>query len=372
MTRRRNIARLTIQISLILFFLAVVICPILSMFLRITPSGFRALVTSRDFVPAIVNSVTTGLLATLISTALALGAAFALSRTDIKGKGVFSTLFVLPMLIPSISHAYGLKALIGANGSGILSRLLGLDLSILGFPGIVLGSVLYSFPVAFLMLQSVLQYEDGLPYRAARVLGIPPLRRFTGITLPYLKKTLISTTFAVFTMIVTDYGVPEALHTRSFGYTLSILMLRDVENARYGSAGVIGILLLIPAVAAFVIDLLVPDHGQAGFVSEPAGTGCGKVARLLAYLFSGIVSTLILLPILAFIVQIFAKSYPTDLSFTFSHIRDTFRSGADRFLPNSLLYAAIASLFGTALAFLSAYLTTRTKSPLNRPLHLLS
>ena len=372
MTRRRNIARLTIRVSLILFFLAVVICPILSMFLRITPSGFRALVSSRDFVPAIVNSITTGLSATLISTALALGAAFALSRTDIKGKGVFSTLFVLPMLIPSISHAYGLKALIGANGSGILSRLLGLDLSILGFPGIVLGSVLYSFPVAFLMLQSVLQYEDGLPYRAARVLGIPPLRRFTGITLPYLKKTLISTTFAVFTMIVTDYGVPEALHTRSFGYTLSILMLRDVENARYGSAGVIGILLLIPAVAAFVIDLLVPDHGQAGFVTEPAGTGCGKVARLLAYLFSGIVSTLILLPILAFCVQIFAKSYPTDLSFTFSHIRDTFRSGADRFLPNSLLYAAIAAFFGTALAFLSAYLTTRTKSPLNRPLHLLS
>ncbi len=372
MTRRRNITHLTIQISLLLFFFAVVICPVLSMFLRITPSSFKALVASRDFVPATVNSVTTALTATLISTLLALGAAFSLSRTNIRLKGVFSTLFVLPMLIPSISHAYGLKALIGVNGSGILSRLPGLNLSILGFPGIVVGSVLYSFPVAFLMLQSVLQYEDGLPYRAAQVLGIPPLRRFTGITLPYLRKTLISTTFAVFTMIVTDYGVPEALHTRSFGYTLSMLMLRNVENTRFGVAGVIGVILLVPAVAAFVVDLIVPDHGQSGFVSEPAGTGCGRRARALAYAFSGIVSILILLPIAAFSVQIFAKSYPTDLAFTLSHIRDTFQSGADRFLPNSLLYASIAALFGTALAFLSAYLTTRAKSPVSRPLHLLS
>ncbi|MBR4769571.1 MAG: ABC transporter permease subunit, partial [Clostridia bacterium] len=44
----------------------------------------------------------------------------------------------------------------------------------------------------------------------------------------------------------------------------------------------------------------------------------------------------------------------------------------DGFLANSLLYAALAALFGTALAFLSAYVTTRTKSPLCRPLHLLS
>ena len=365
MTRRKNPAEITIRISLVLFFSAVVIAPIATMFFRITPADFRQLVNSADFVPATVNSVTTALTATVISTATALCAAFALTRTDIRGKNVFSVLFVLPMLIPSISHAYGLKALIGVNGSGILSRLFGWNLSILGFPGIVVGSVLYSFPVAFLMFRSVLQYEDGLPYRAAQVLGIPPLHRLTGITLPYLKKTLISTFFAVFTMIVTDYGVPEALHTRSFGYTLSILMLRNVENARFGSAGVIGVLLLVPAVAAFAVDLLISDRGRAQFVSEPVGQARGGLPKVLAYLFGSVLSLLILLPIAAFGVQIFAKSYPTDLSFTLSHV-------ADRFLANSLLYAALAALFGTALAFLSAYVTTRTKSPLCRPLHLLS
>ena len=190
MMKKRNVTRTVIQVFIALFFIYVVIAPIITMFTRITPQSFKSLTSSADFVPSIINSVTTALTATVISMLLALGASFSLCRTDIRGKGVFSILFVIPMLIPSISHAYGLKALIGVNGSGILANLLGLNISVLGFGGIVAGSVMYSFPVAFLMLQSILQYEDGMPYKAAAVLGIPPYRRFFGITLPYMRKTL--------------------------------------------------------------------------------------------------------------------------------------------------------------------------------------
>ena len=214
--KHKSISRTVIQVCLALFFIVVVIAPIITMFSRINSQSFKSLTSSADFVPSIINSVTTALTATVISMVLAILASFSLCRTHIRGKGFFTMLFVLPMLIPSISHAYGLKALIGVNGSGILSFILGDKISVLGFWGIVIGSVMYSFPVAFLMIQSILQYEDGMPYKAAAVLGIPPLRRFTGITLPYLKKTLISMFFAVFTMIITDYGVPEALHNREF------------------------------------------------------------------------------------------------------------------------------------------------------------
>ena len=180
--KRRNVSRIVIQVCLALFFITVVIAPIIMMFTRIKPENLAELTGSADFVPSIINSITTALTATVISMLLALGASFSLCRTNIRGKGVFGMLFVLPMLIPSISHAYGLKALIGVNGSGILSSLLGLDLSVLGFWGIVAGSVMYSFPVAFLMLQSILQYEDGMQYKAAAVLGIPAYRRFFSIT----------------------------------------------------------------------------------------------------------------------------------------------------------------------------------------------
>ncbi|MBR6922808.1 MAG: ABC transporter permease subunit [Clostridia bacterium] len=370
--KRRNVSRIVIQVCLALFFITVVIAPIIMMFTRITPDSLSELTGSADFVPSIINSITTALTATVISMLLAVGASFSLCRTNIRGKGVFGMLFVLPMLIPSISHAYGLKALIGVNGSGILSSLLGLDLSVLGFWGIVAGSVMYSFPVAFLMLQSILQYEDGMQYKAAAVLGIPAYRRFFSITLPYMRKTLISMFFAVFTMIMTDYGVPEALHTREFGYTLSILMLRSVENSSFGIAGIIGVMLLVPAVVAFAVDMLVPELSQSGFVSEAVDESKGKLQKILAYLFCIILSVAIIMPITAFVIQVFSKSYPTDLSFSLSHIKDTMRSGADGFLLNSLLYSLFAALFGTLLAFICAYMTTRAKSKVTKAVHLMS
>lgn len=370
--KKRNVTRTVIQVFIALFFLYVVIAPIITMFTRITPQSFQSLTSSSDFVPSIINSITTALTATVISMLLALGASFSLCRTDIRGKGVFSILFVIPMLIPSISHAYGLKALIGVNGSGILANLLGLNISVLGFGGIVAGSVMYSFPVAFLMLQSILQYEDGMPYKAAAVLGIPPYRRFFGITLPYMRKTLISMFFAVFTMIITDYGVPEALHNRDFGYTLSILMLRDVENSNYGNSGIVGVMLLVPAVVAFAVDMLVPELSSAGFVSEPVEQSKSKLSKALAYIFCIVLSVMILMPIGAFMVQVFSKSYPTDMSFSLSHIKDTFKSGADGFLLNSLIYSVFAATFGTLLAFICAYMTSRAKSGVSRALHLMS
>lgn len=370
--RRKNTSRTVIQVCLALFFITVVIAPIIVMFSRITPDSLAELTGSKDFVPSIVNSITTALTATVISMLSALGASFSLCRTDMRGKGVFSMLFVLPMLIPSISHAYGLKALIGVNGSGILSFIIGDKISVLGFWGIVAGSVMYSFPVAFLMLQSILQYEDGMQYKAAAVLGIPPYRRFFSITVPYMRKTLISMFFAVFTMIMTDYGVPEALHTREFGYTLSILMLRSVENSQLGIAGAIGVMLLIPAVVAFAVDMLVPEQSQSGFVSETVDESKGKIPKILAYLFCSVLSVAILMPITAFIIQVFSKSYPTDMSFSLSHIKDTMRSGADGFLMNSLIYSLFAAIFGTLIAFICAYMTSRTKGGVSKAVHLMS
>ena len=203
---KHNTSKLIINICIALFFIICVIAPIVSMLCRITPSGFASMVSSPQFLSAVINSVSTALVATIISLILAILAAWCIRRTDIKLKSLFGMIFVIPMLIPSISHAFGLVALFGANG--LLTNLLHLNGSIYGFWGIVTGSVLYSFPVAFLMYSSILEYEDGMTYKAADVLGIPARSRFIDITLPYLKKTMISAFFAVFTMIVTDYGVP--------------------------------------------------------------------------------------------------------------------------------------------------------------------
>ncbi|MBO4421826.1 MAG: ABC transporter permease subunit [Clostridia bacterium] len=370
--KKRRTARIIIQVCLALFFVTVIIAPIVTMFSRISLQSIKTVVASQNFGRAVVNSITTALTATVISMLLATAAAFSLCRSGIRLKSVYSMLFVLPMLIPSISHATGLKALIGNQGNGLLSFILGDKISIYGFPGIVAGSVLYSFPVAFLMAQTILQYEDGMPYKAAAVLGIPPFRRFTGITLPYMRKTLISMFFALFTMIITDYGVPAAITSTDFGETLSTVMFNYASELDLGRAGVIGVLLLIPAVVAFAVDMFVPETGQSGFVAEAAEEGKGRLSRILAYVFCTVLAVLILLPISASAIVAFAKAFPRDMTFTFGNIEKTMESGSDKFLMNSLICSAIAAVFGTLLAFISAYMTTRAKSGVTKALHLMS
>lgn len=362
-------AKLIIQICIALFFIFCVILPIFSMLIRITPEGFREMVHSKQFLPAVRNSVMTALAATLITLLLSLAAAWCLERTAIRGRAVFSTLFVIPMLIPSISHAFGLVSLFGQNG--FLTNLLHLKGSIYGFWGIVTGSVMYSFPVALLMLTSILRYEDGLPYQAAKVLGIPRLRQFTGVTLPYLKKTLISVFFAVFTMIVTDYGVPLTVGGKLT--TLSVLMYQKAAtNMDYASGSVIGAFLLIPAIIAFLVDLLNPEHGQSGYVSVPVVPEKRRITTALSYAYSALMSLFVLLPILAFCLMVFETKYPVDPTFTLEHIEKTMNRGAGQYLLNSLLYALLAGLFGTALAFLCSYLTARAKGALGKGIHLIS
>ena len=129
-----------------------------------------------------------------------------LERSKIKYKEIWSTIFVLPMLVPSISHGMGLILLFGNNG--FFTNLFDFNINIYGCKGIVIGSIMYAFPIAFLMLRDVLKYEDQTPYEAAEILGFSKFRKFRAITLPYLLKPMISVTFAVFTMVVTDYGVP--------------------------------------------------------------------------------------------------------------------------------------------------------------------
>jgi iron(III) transport system permease protein len=128
-----------------------------------------------------VNSILTSLVSAIIAIIIAYGLAWAVTRTNIKIKALFSIIIVLPMLIPSISHGMGLIILFGNNG--IITRLLGASSFLYGYVGIILGSLLYSVPIAYLMFVDILKYENYQAYEAADVLRIPRHRQFLSITL---------------------------------------------------------------------------------------------------------------------------------------------------------------------------------------------
>ncbi|MBR0092879.1 MAG: ABC transporter permease subunit [Lachnospiraceae bacterium] len=358
-----------VHLLIALVFLTSVILPILSMFTRITGEGFQKMISSPQFYNALRHSLITALASTLISLVLSLAAAYCVERTALPMKGLFRILFVIPILIPSISQAFGLVALFGNNG--MLTRLFDLSRTIYGYPGIIAGSVLYSFPVAFLMFDSILQYEDGLPHTAARVLGVSAFRRFKDLTLPYLRRTIISAFFAIFTIAVTDYGV--ALMVGGQVQTLPVLMYnRAVKNADYASGSVVGAMLLIPAVIAFIIDVAQKERSQASFTVSEVEAEKQPVATALSTVFSVFISICILAPVMTFLLVVFMTRYPADPAFTLDHVVKTVNRGALTYLGYSVLYAFLTALIGTVFAFACAYATARQKGKLTRFVHLFS
>ena len=166
-----------VKLTLSLVFISMVIIPLARMFMYIDGASIQKVVSSPVFGQAVLHSVVSALFGTVITVVIAFLLAMCIERTNIKLKSVFGIIFVLPMLIPSISNGMGLVILFGNNG--IITKFLNLSGNIYGLGGIVMGSVLYAFPVAYLMLADVIRYEDGSPYEAAKVLGIPKHRQFT-------------------------------------------------------------------------------------------------------------------------------------------------------------------------------------------------
>lgn len=228
-----------------------------------------------------------------------------------------------------------------------------------------MGALLYSFPPAFLMLYDALRYENRQVYDAADIMGIPKASQFARITLPYLARPLVSTVFATFTLIITDYGVPIMVGGKYS--TLSVLMYQEViGHLNFDS----GVALILPAILAFVVDLLanVQDNLASSVRSKRVGKNPGRdlvgwvpLIALVLFLVS---------PLVAFSVVAFVVKYPITMTPTLANIDRAMVFGMDEYWINSLLIAIAVSVLGAAVSWLAAYVSARTHDKFGRALHL--
>lgn len=355
------------KVVLAFIFIALIFIPLTNMFMYMDKESVDKVIQSPTFSTSIKNSLVSTAVSTVITVVLAFALAMSIERSRIKFKKIFSIIFVLPMLVPSISIGMGLTILFGNNG--ILTKFFCMSQGIYGFGGIVMGSVLYAFPVAFLMLSDIIKYEDATPYEAAKVLGLSKFRQFTSIMLPYLKKPLITVLFATFTLIITDYGVPLMIGGKYT--TIPVVMYQEViGQLNFGKGSVYGSLLLIPAVIAFIIDVVNREKSANGFVPKKYVPSHSLKNRILAYLVCGMGAIYTLLPIVSFMLLSFSTDYPNVMTFTLDNLEKTMNLHAGDYLINSIIIALLVSLAGIVVAFFTAYLSARMQSKMSKFLHL--
>ncbi len=368
---RKNKTFSYLKYALLVYLAVTVLLPMIVLFSKIRGSSITGVFTSAQFFPMLKNSLITTIISTIISVVLAFALAYALNRSNVRLKAMWVILFSVPMLLPSISHGTGVVLLFGDNG--IITNLLGLNIHVYGYTGIIMGSVLYSFPVAFLLFYDSFQYEDFTIYESSSVLGFSKWRQFLKITLPSMKGTIVSACISVFTMIFTDYGV--ALITGGTQMTLPVYMYREVIGLMdFSSGAVVGVVLLAPAVVAFLLDLRKSNTGvSSSTVTKKYQVEKNKTRDILLYVAFTTAVFFLCLPIIAFACQGFVKQYPIDKSLSFVHVRKLISDGIGKPLVVSIAIALLTSLFGTVLSYFAAYITARSgKHVSNKATHFIS
>ena len=342
--------RSKLSIFILLFLIITVLFPLFEMLIRVNWSDFTGLIKSISFQEALKNSIFISLIATIISVLIAYFLAYTLNRTNIKHRAVLKMLITIPMLIPSISHGLGLINLFGTNG--IISKIIGFN--IIGPSGIIIGSILYSFPVAFLMIDDGFKYIDNSLYASAKILGLNKWQTFKKVTFCYLKKPIFSAIFAVFTMIFTDYGVPLAVGGKFI--TLPVFLYKEVIGLLdYSTGTMIGLFLLIPAFISFIFDNFSKDYTNGEFEGNEYNINKNKVRDIIFKIYTYLIIIFVLIIIGSFVYYAIIDNPALNPVLSLKHFEYIGNNDIAKFIFNSLFIAISASIIGTIITYFTAF-----------------
>lgn len=356
-----------LSIFLLIFLGITVVYPLLMMISNIDVLDISKLVGSLGFQEALKNSLFVGFIATIVSVVVAYFLAYSINRTSIKHRAILKLCITIPMLIPSISHGLGLINLFGANG--IISSLFGFN--IVGSLGIIIGSVLYSFPIAFLIIDDGFKYVDTNLYESAKVLGLNTRQTFFKVTLTYLKKPLLSAIFAVFTMIFTDYGVPLAVG--GMYTTLPVYLYKEVIGLlNYSTGTIVGLFLLVPAFISFMIDTFMRDYASTSEGGKEFILKENKVRDVFFTIYTYMVILTVFVIIGSFGYYAVVDNVKLNPVLSMKHFDYVISNNVSGYLLNSLGISIGVAVLGTIITYFAAYEAGRVRGKLTRIIHILT
>lgn len=310
---------------------------------------------------SILNSLFIALLVSAIVTPIAFLFAYGLARTHMRGKSTFKLIASLPVLVPSLLPGIGLVYLFGKQG--ILTPLL-FGASIYGPLGIVLASIFFTLPHALMIMSVTLSTSDQRLYEAADVLGASPWRVFYTVTLPAARYGLVSAFFVVFTLVVTDFGVPKVI---GGGYQMLALDIykQVIGQQNFQMGAVVSLVLLLPAILAFVVDRLVSRKQVSVLTarSVPYTPKDNKQRDAMFFTLCTFISLFVLAIIIMCQIAALAKYWPYNLSLGLQHYDfNRMDGGGWRSYTNSLMLAFMTASIGAVLIFFGAYLVEKTRN----------
>ena len=335
--------------------------------------NFAIYVTTPSLVRSAWNSVWTAFITTCVVIPLAFAYAYGLTRSCMPGKWIFRAIMFLPILAPSLLPALSLIYLFGNQG---MLRWMMDGGSIYGPWGIIGAQIFYCFPAAVILLSVALSTADGRLYEAAEALKASRFRIFLTVTLPGALYGLVSASVVVFTLVVTDFGIPKVIGGQ-FNVLATDVYKQVVGRQDLNMGAVVGLVLLLPAILAFLLDRWA--HGKRTATLSGRAVAYRPKPRLRrdlpAFLFCLAVALALIVIVAVAVWGSFIRFWPYNLSLTLDNYDFArFDTAGWQAVWLSVKLSLITAFVGAALIFIIAYSLERgpQRSFLAAPLRLLA
>lgn len=323
------------------------------------------------YMEGIRNSLGIAAGATVLTLLLSLPPAWLAQRYDFPGRGLFSALILVPMILPPFVGAIGILQILGPYGA--LNAALGLGpVDWLGkgrAAGVCLLQALALYPIMYLNLSAALANIDPSMHEAAENLGCHGMRKFLRITLPLMLPGLFAGATLVFIAAFTELGAPLIMNYNRCAAVQIYDEIKDIGNSPFPYA-LVSVVLGISVLIYTGMRLWI---GRGGSAMLSKSSGAYQARRLhglpaLAVALPFVLTTaLALAPHLGVLLTSLSapgtwyRSVLPDV-FTLEHYREALGHGMTLSgIRNSLVFSTLAVGVNLALGLSIAWIATRTR-----------
>jgi iron(III) transport system permease protein len=345
---------------------------------RFTSANFVALFADPDNLQAILNTVISSGLATLLAVAIGMTLAWLTSRTDTPARAFFDNAFVLPYYLSPFIGAIAWTLLANPRIgfiNNLFTEALGFErapLNVYTVAGLVFVMALYYSPIVFLFVAGALRSMDPALEEAAHIHGASAFGTVMRVTLPLMTPAIASSALLVFLNAAGQFGIPAVIGIPMHFdvITTRIWVGLGYFPPRYTEAAAFAMVLLgFSAIIVFFQQRYLARRSFVTVTGRGYRPGLTRLGWTRPVALAACVLYLLLSIVLPYGALVFTSFQPY-LSFAFEPGQWTFKQYADvlfenpetvRAIRNSLVLAAGGATATILLSLIISYVVIRTR-----------
>jgi len=265
---RSRAGQLALILVAVLFMAFFLVLPLVAVFAEALAKGFGtylAALADPDALSAIKLTLLVAAISVPLNVAFGVCAAWAVSKFDFRGKSVLLTLIDLPFSISPVVAGLVYVLLFGAQGwfgPWLVDH--GVRI-IFAVPGIVLATILVTFPFVARELIPLMQEQGRVDEEAALALGASGLRTFLRVTAPNIKWGLLYGVLLCNARAMGEFGAVSVVSGHLRGLTNTMPLHVEILYNEYNFAAAFAVASLLALLALVTLVLKTSLEWKFGY-----------------------------------------------------------------------------------------------------------